>query len=51
MNIYESGYLRKYIFIYIYIFICLHVRSQNFGPDPFEVSDANTMLSYLKSKM
>ncbi|RYH18941.1 hypothetical protein EON65_26675 [archaeon] len=23
---------------------------QNFGPDPFDVSDAHNMLSYLKSK-
>jgi peroxiredoxin len=23
---------------------------QNFGPDPFEVSDAKTMLTYLQSK-
>jgi peroxiredoxin len=23
---------------------------QNSGPDPFEVSDANTMLTYLQSK-
>ena len=28
---------------------CEPDRVQNSGPDPFEVSDANTMLEYLKS--
>jgi peroxiredoxin len=32
------------------IFIEGDAPTQNFGPDPFEVSDAKTMLTYLQSK-
>lgn len=33
-----------------HLFIESGAPVQNFGPDPFEVSDAKTMLTYLQSK-
>jgi Ca2+/Na+ antiporter len=60
--LFADPYIYVYIYIYIcyYIYIYVYVYStriheqggdvvQNSGPDPFAVSDADTMVSYLKT--